>query len=198
MLEGRAGSVELDLQVLRAGICLMALHALGDADAADEVAQESLARAVDAINCPGRTANLGAYVAGIARHVIADHFRARARLVSIESLESAAAGSLCDTAPDALSALCSEGEIERVRRALERLPAGDRDLVRLCYYEGLSPAQVATRMGVPPETIRQRKLRALQRLREAFDKVIPLRHDAPPAPTVRAGLIQAEGLGGTT
>ena len=189
MTEGPAAPAGVDLEVLRAGIRLMALHALGDSDAADEVAQESLARAVDALRCPGRASNLGAYVAGIARHVIADHFRANARLVSIDSVEP---DSLHDAAPDALGALCSAGEIERVRAAVGRLSGGDRDLVRLCYYDGLSPAEVASRLGVPPETIRQRKVRALQRLRAAFEKVLPMRHDSPAAPSIGTGVLQAE------
>src|ERR1700674_4454018 len=96
-------TASVDLELLRSGIRLMALRALGDADAADDVAQESLARAVDVLRCP--PANLGAYVAGIARHVIADHFRMRQRVVPLDQLS---ADALPAAGADALTVLCSE------------------------------------------------------------------------------------------
>ena len=193
MPEGSAGVAGVDLQVLRAGIRLMALHALGDADAADEVAQESLARAVDALNNATLVSSVGAYVAGIARHVIADHFRARSRTVPLDTI---APEQLADDSADALSALCTEGEHARVRVALLELSDNDRDLMRLCYFDGLTPTEVATKLGMPPERIRQRKVRALDRLRAAFDKTVAVRHDPATAPTVQTGLMQAGTLGG--
>lgn len=192
MEEGPAKAPQIDLELLRSGIRLMALRALGDPDAADEVAQESLARAVDVLRCPERTANLGAYVAGIARHVIADHFRANERIGSIDRVDS---DTLRDDSTDPLTALCSEGELARVRCALGELPDGDRELLRLCFFEGLTPTDVAGRMGVPPERIRQRKLRALQRLRIAFDGPAEVGHAGGPAPTVNVGPERTEEPG---
>jgi RNA polymerase sigma-70 factor (ECF subfamily) len=166
MQQGSAVASDADLELLRSGIRLMALRALGDPDAAEEVAQESLSRALDVIRCPEKTANLGAYVAGIARHVIADRFRATARIVSIDSVN---ADTLRDDGTDVLTALCSEGELASVRLALRELSQEDRDLLRLCYFDGLTPTEVAKRTGVRADRIRQQKLRALLRLRIAFD-----------------------------
>lgn len=188
MRKGSAVASDSDLELLRSGIRLMALRALGDPDAADEVAQESLARALEVLRCPEKTANLGAYVAGIARHVIADRFRANARMVSIDRVD---ADALRDEATDVLTALCSEGEMAGVRVALGELPDDDRELLRLCYFEGLTPTEVAGRMGVPPERIRQRKLRALQRLRTAFDGRAQPSHAVVRAPTVNVGTMSA-------
>jgi RNA polymerase sigma-70 factor (ECF subfamily) len=192
MEEGPAAASDIDLELLRSGIRLMALRALGDPDAADEIAQETLARAVEVLRCPNKTTNLGAYVAGIARHVIADHFRAKERLVSIDRVDSE---TLRADGTDPLTALCYEGELARVRHALGELPDDDRELLRLCYFEGLTPTEVAGRMGVPPERIRQRKLRALQRLRIAFDGPARPRHAGGSAPTVNAGTTRDEEPG---
>ena len=192
MAEDAASPKGIDLELLRSGIRLMALRALGDPDTADEVAQETLARAVDVLRCPGKTANLGAYVAGIARHVIADHFRAKGRLVSIDQVDPDA---LHTDSIDSLTALCSEDELARVRLAISDLSADDRELVRLCYFEGLTPTKIAERLGVPPERIRQRKLRALQRLRIAFDGVAPLRHVEASRPTIETEVSRADALG---
>ena len=192
MAEGAASPKGVELELLRSGIRLMALRALGDPDTADEVAQETLARAVDVLRCPGKTANLGAYVAGIARHVIADHFRANGRLVSINQVDP-------DLLPtdriDSLTALCSEDELARLHLAIGDLSADDRELVRLCYFEGLTPTIIAERLGAPPERIRQRKLRALQRLRIAFHGIAHLRHAGTSAPTIETGVSRADALG---
>lgn len=187
-MEQRAiSSVEPDLELLRAGVRLMALRALGDLDAADEVAQETLVRALVALRdlTPDR---VGAYVAGIARHVIADVSRARQRIVS---LEVTPADSLRASAPDPLEVLCSTSEHHRVRQALALLAAEDRELLRLCFFEGQSPTEIAERTGVPAERIRQRKHRALARLREAFETLEPPRHAEAPSPTISGGSTDA-------
>jgi RNA polymerase sigma factor (sigma-70 family) len=189
MQQGPAAESESDLELLRSGIRLMALRALGDPDAADEVAQESLTRALEVIRCPEKTANLGAYVAGIARHVIADRFRANARIISIDRVDSDV---LRDQAIDVLTTLCSEGELAGVRLALAELSEEDRALLRLCYFEDLTPTEVAGRMGMPPDRIRQRKLRALQRLRTAFDGGVHVGHAAVLSPRINIGTPGAE------
>ena len=142
----------------------MALRALANADVADEVAQEAIVRAFHSLRTT-RPGNLGAFVAGIARHVIADVIRARPREAS-----------LADVAPDAeprvlfdpLAALCLASEKARVHEALGRLSPDDRALLQLLFFEELSPTEIAARLRAPPERIRQRKLRAIARLRLAF------------------------------
>lgn len=192
MPDARSTSSEVDIELIRSGIRLMALRALGDADAAEEVAQEALSRAVAVIRNPGGTANLGAYVAGIARHVIADFFRARDRTapMTVEAFEA-----VHDESADALDALCSEEENERVRSALGALAPADRELITLCYFHSLSPSEVARRLGVPAERIRQRKLRALQRLRTAYDSAVPARHAPVTSPTDVTGITETEAHG---
>jgi len=192
MPESPSNAADVDLGLLRSGILLMALRALGDPEAAEEVAQESMSRAVDVIRSPGTTANLGAYVAGIARHVIADHFRARER---VGSMSRAAFEAVRDETIDPLTVICSEEELAGVRGALAGLAPGDRELVTLCYFDDLSPTEIAKRLGMPPERIRQRKLRALQRLRAAFDAATSARHAGPSAPTDRTGIAGAGANG---
>jgi RNA polymerase sigma-70 factor (ECF subfamily) len=155
------------LDRLRAGLKIMALRALGDPEAAEEAAQETLTRTVEAVR-EGRLEEpekLGAFVRGIARHVIADVHRARQRMAGFEALPESDPGSL---AADPLSALISKEEREHVRRALADLSAADREILHLSFFEGLTPAQIAQRLGEPAQRIRKRKSRALERLRRAF------------------------------
>jgi RNA polymerase sigma-70 factor (ECF subfamily) len=142
----------------------MALRALGNADIAEEVAQESLVRAFHSLRS-SRPEKLGPFVAGIARHVIADIIRARSRERPLDDLASNLEP---QTVRDQLTILCDASEQARVHDALGLLGPEDRELLRLVYFEGLSPTKIAERFGAPPERIRQRKLRALARLRIAF------------------------------
>ncbi len=154
------------LQRLRAGVRLLALHSLSDPDACDEVVQETITRTLKALD-EGRLhnpANLGAYVRGIARHVIADVHRSRARSpISIADPER-----LPSRRPGALEQVISAEEQQRLRFALGGISHSDREMLRLCFHEGLTPGEIAHRLGVPPERIRKRKSRALARLRKAF------------------------------
>ncbi len=146
----------------------MALHRLGDADLADEVAQETLARTVAAIRGgrAGDIQSLGAFVHGIARHVIVDLSRGRQRQAGSDGLASAPDPATLDR--DALGLVISNEERAQVRAALGRLDAGDREILHLSFYEGLTPAEVALRLSKDPVVIRKRKSRALERLRAAL------------------------------
>lgn len=57
-------------------------------------------------------------------------------------------------------------ELQLVRTALENLPADQRKVIELGYFEGLSLSEVATRLDTPIGTIKSRLARALTRLRE--------------------------------
>jgi RNA polymerase sigma-70 factor (ECF subfamily) len=155
------------LEHFRAGLQLMAAHRLGSTDAAEEAVQETLARAVVALanGQPAESDRFGAFVTGIARHVIIDILRARGRLASLDTVAN---HQHPQGGPDALDGLVTATERARVRSALNRLGASDRKLLRLCYFEGLTPTELAARLGEPAERVRKRKSRALERLRAAF------------------------------
>ena len=173
------------LERLRPGLQLMAVRSLGTVDAAEEAVQETLARAVAALarDQLADPAKLPAFVAGIARHVIVDMQRARYRSVSLESLPVAAHPSYH---PDALKALVSAEERARVRAALVSLSESDRNLLGLCYVDGLAPTEIAERTGEPADRIRKRKSRAMDRLREAFHGAGAPRHAEARLPTREA------------
>ncbi|HEY4217273.1 MAG TPA: sigma-70 family RNA polymerase sigma factor [Gemmatimonadaceae bacterium] len=166
------------LDTLANGIRIIALRRLGDADAARDVVQETMTRLLDALAKDQlRDADrLGAFVRGIALHVIADHQRAAARLAPLSD------DLVPDGRIDSLDGLVRDEDVARLRDALARLSETDRDVLHLTFIENLSPRAVAARLREPAERIRKRKSRALERLRAAFfgDGV---GHDSKPAAT---------------
>ena len=57
-----------------------------------------------------------------------------------------------------------------LRKALEQLSEPDRELLLLIAWEGLSPTQAATAMGLKPATVRVRLHRARRRLARALTR----------------------------
>lgn len=161
-----------ELQRLRLGLRVLALRKLGDPAAADEVAQETLVRVVEALRrgrlrCPDR---LGSFARGVLRHVVADRFRGGRRRVALGAVGIDGTVAVQD---DTLALLVSTEERQRVRAALARLSERDREVLRLCYYDGLTPSEAASHLGEPAPRIRKRKSRALDRLRDAFGDTPP-------------------------
>lgn len=68
--------------------------------------------------------------------------------------------------PERLTSEASERE--KIRRALESLPAAQRQTLEVAFFEGLSYPEIAARESVPLGTIKSRAARALAALREAL------------------------------
>lgn len=58
---------------------------------------------------------------------------------------------------------------KRVRAAMERLPAEQREVLELAYLGGKTQAEVAKATGVPLGTVKSRTLTAMRRLRGILD-----------------------------
>lgn len=152
---------------LAAGLAILAARCLGRGPDADDAVQEVLARAVEAL-AAGRVPDdvpVGVFVYGIARHVIADVLRERAR----RGGPAPDADLLPARGPSPLEQVISTEERERVARALAALPRADQELLHACYVAGERLADIAARLGEPAERVRKRKSRALARLRLALD-----------------------------
>jgi RNA polymerase sigma-70 factor (sigma-E family) len=57
---------------------------------------------------------------------------------------------------------------ELVRQALSRLPARQREVLLLRYYEDLTEAEIASRLGCAPGTVKSSAARALRALRDTL------------------------------
>jgi RNA polymerase sigma factor (sigma-70 family) len=112
---------------------------------------------------------------GIARNVLREHWR-RAAASAQPAVQLAAAD---DPWPDVDARLDAAARLPALRRALAELADRDRDVLLLVIWEGLSPAEAAVALGIPPGTARSRLHRARTILRRELD------HD--PAAATAAG-----------
>jgi RNA polymerase sigma-70 factor (ECF subfamily) len=135
---------------------------LRDPDLAGEVLQVAFAKAVDL----GHLVQDGSLKAWLFRVAYNEALAMRRRKAVHEraTRELLGRGSVGDDAPE--SGLIRFETVERVRAALESLPAEQREVVRRRIYEGQKFATIANQTGLPLGTVLTRMKLALNKLRE--------------------------------
>lgn len=148
---------------------MFAWHRLRERSAAEDVAQETLRRVIEALR-GGHVADLGAlsgFVFSVALNVCRQRHRSAGR--EAKALDRMGAGAPRDEEPGGAEAtpldrLVTEERRLEVRKALESLDQEDRELLRQFFDEGLGAGEVAQRQGLTANAVRVRKHRALNRL----------------------------------
>lgn len=149
-----------------------ALRVLKDPARADDVAQEVFERLWRE---PGRyderRGGLGPYLQLVARSRALDAWRAEGalnratdRLQVLSARDEAAAE---DQGPPRI--VERRETSERLREALRQLPPRQREAIVLCYWGGLSSAEIARAMRVPLGTAKSRLRLAHEKLRELWE-----------------------------
>ena len=64
-------------------------------------------------------------------------------------------------------------EAYEVRQAVESLPDGEREVIQLSHGAGMTHAEIADRLGIPPGTVKSRSNRAHRRLAAALGHLAP-------------------------
>jgi RNA polymerase sigma-70 factor (ECF subfamily) len=164
--EARSGAADEAglVRQFRERLRLFAFRKLHDSAAAEDVAQETLRRVLEACRT-GRVENpsaLPAFVFQTAQHICLQHFRSIGRegraLLRLSSEEPPQQ----ETHP--LSALIGDERRAAVRQALGQLSVDDRELLRQVYYEETESSVLAQRLGLTLGALRVRKHRVLGRL----------------------------------
>jgi RNA polymerase sigma-70 factor (ECF subfamily) len=148
----------------------VALAMLQDQDEAEEVVMEAFRTLWQNVTPPseGETA-LMPYLLRVTRHRAIDRLRRRRRqerkLTAVQALlETSSAPAL---EPDEAGRAGFRVHA-RVHAALEALPAEQRAVVRLAYFEGLTQSEIAGRLGIPLGTVKTRLRHAFAHLRGAL------------------------------
>jgi RNA polymerase sigma factor (sigma-70 family) len=179
---------------------------VGDAAAAEDLAQETM---LSALRRPAPGGGR-AWLATVARNLAVDRFRGHTRRQRRE--EAVHAHDPSDGRVASPEELIGNAQIHRqVAEAIARLAEPFRQTVVLRFYEGLSSAEIARRLGEPEGTIRWRLKEALDRVRAGLDAryggdrsawraaLAPLlptpRADTPPSSRAGARLGRGTALG---
>jgi RNA polymerase sigma-70 factor (ECF subfamily) len=148
----------------------IARRILGQADQSEEVVQDVFTQVWrEAARYDKTRATVAGWIVMLARARSIDRLRARS------SRPDQWAGADPASVPQAVSpgaspeaATMSAEDASLVRGALTNLPAQQRMIVDLAYYEGLSHSEIAAKTGMPLGTVKTRMRSALTAMREVL------------------------------
>jgi len=125
----------------------------------DEIVQEAYARlwaaSVESIMNPR------AYLFVTARHLVGEVLR-RSRVVAIETIADIDSLNIPDGDGGPERRVSGREEIERMRRALGKLPTKCRQAFELRKLDGLSQREIAARMGIAESTVEKHLIKGLR------------------------------------
>lgn len=142
---------------------VFAVRRLGDAQAAEEVVQDTLVRAWRARDSyDARRGPVAAWLFAIARNLVIDRTRRRAARPDATPLPVVA---------DPVDEIDRMLEAWQVADALAGLTPAHREVVLACHYRGLTVREAAALLGVPEGTVKSRLYYALRALRLRLEEM---------------------------
>ena len=146
-----------------------ALRVLGDNSAAQDVVQDVF---VELWAHPDRydpaAGTLRTYLTVLARHRAVDLIRSELRRVARQ--ERSYRLTPAPLAAGAGDEVLAAETASLVRAAVQALPASQRQVIELAYFEGLTYREVAHAVGIPEGTAKSRLRLALAKLEEMLDR----------------------------
>lgn len=141
----------------------LALRSLGDVTDAEDVTQRVFVSAWTGRGSYDPSSALPAWLVGITRHRIADMHEARAKVRRLqEELAALAPPAEESSDPDPADRLLIAGEIAKLEPEAQRV-------IRLAFYDDLTHAQIAERLGLPLGTVKSHIRRSLARLKSSLE-----------------------------
>lgn len=161
----RAGDRSAENEVVRrysGRILAMMLVRVRDREAAAELVDDVLMATVAALRggTVRDTARLGAFIHGTALHVASSYLRSRSRQPRTEPLEEEVIG--CEAVVDEER----DNDLRDAQRCVATLATQDQRILLMTLVEGLKPGEIAARLGMADDVVRQRKSRAMRVVRE--------------------------------
>jgi RNA polymerase sigma-70 factor (ECF subfamily) len=165
-IAGRDAQALADLYDRFAPVALaLAARVLGDRSEAEDVLQTVFTRVwQDAGRYDATKGSVATWLLSWIRNASIDRLRRR------EALQRATLKSV-DRAPAASHEEAPAGapeDREKLARAVADLPADQRQVIELAYFEGLSQTQIAQRLGEPLGTVKTRMRLGMNKLRQAL------------------------------
>lgn len=142
----------------------VASRMLADRRLAEEAVQQAFVQAWRAADRYDPARPLGPWLFSIVRRTAVDAWR-RERRHDARTIDDVSASDLPSVEPPAIEDASDAWEL---RQALDRLPDGEREVVRLAHLEQLSQPEIAARLDIPLGTVKSRTHSAYRKLRDAL------------------------------
>ncbi len=136
-------------------IVALAYAQLGDRHLAEDAAQEVFAVACRDLRSLRDRDKFGPWLGGICRNVCRQMLRVRTRIAPLLEEPS---GGIAD------ERFAQQERWNAVRRAVWELPAGERELIVLRYFDGFSQAKISQVLDLTPAAVNGRLTRAKRRI----------------------------------
>ena len=173
------------LEALRPRLHRLAYAWCHDAALADDLAQETLIKALARSDQLRDAQALEGWLFSVLNNCWRDHLRARRDFVDVDDLDAA----IVDESPSPEQRYASRQTVQRVRQAIAALPLGQRQVITLVDIEECSYAAVASILDIPVGTVMSRLARARQALKLQFSAKqtpeVPVGHAVSHPPAIR-------------
>lgn len=147
----------------------LALRVVGDPAEAEEVVQDVFLQVWrGAARYDAGRASVAGWLLMMARSRAIDRVRARQARPAGDAAGDVTIARLADSAVGPEARVITGQAVERLKAALQDLPATMRAAIELAYYEGLTQSAIAERLGEPLGTVKTRVRTALQKLRSSL------------------------------
>lgn len=160
--QGRLDSFGVLYQRYHNPIVALAYAQLGDKHLAEDAAQEVFAIACRDLRSLRDRGKFGAWLGGICRNVTKQMLRVKTRTAPLPS-EPESTEVARDGGPE------QKEKWDAVRRAVWQLPAGERELIVMRYFDGFSQARLAQVLDLTPAAVNGRLTRAKRKIAELLE-----------------------------
>lgn len=142
----------------------VALTVLGHPQEAEDLTQDIFVRLIHRSPYDPQRGSFRTFLAILTRSRALDRVRSRQReTLRSKQQQTDTSGSVPSVVMDELS---QQEQTQEVQAALAQLSAQQQQLLKMSYYEGLTQATIAERLGLPLGTVKSKVRRSLLKLRE--------------------------------
>jgi RNA polymerase sigma-70 factor (ECF subfamily) len=131
---------------------------------ADDLIQEAYAK-LASLTTVSNITHPKAYLYQTVKHLILDHIR-RSKLVSIETMAEIGQSTVLEEGFTPERILSGRQELERLYRAIARLPAACRSVFLMRKFDDMPQKAIAAQLRVSENTVEKRMVRALRMILE--------------------------------
>jgi len=172
--QGDADAYDQVVRLHQEAVFRLAYLIVGDAQDAQDVAQETFIRAYRGLNSFDTSRPLRPWLLQITKNLARNRQRAAGRYLAAMQRAFVQMPHHAHVAASAESDIDQRWEVRALWDAIRQLPESDQEVIHLRYMLDLSTQETAEVLGIQPGTVKSRLSRALGRLRGVVEDDFPL------------------------